>query len=302
MKQNVFAAAYTIFALTVFVWGYTVFVCANNISPLDRIIKDGNPTQALLRLFAATGIEYNGSLQEVVDATQKAWLRPAGKERWEIDHSEFSNSDEVWNLFEEMHLVQRAEAKQKEYEYLLVLGATYSSVTSRLKQSIESWNQGVRWKECVLFGSARPLVYDKEIELIMKEYGIAQDQCPKTEAEMMKYLYETIDLPDEMRACKLTIIDVPMLDNGKGGMRRATTQDTIDWWLNEQPQSGSCLVISSQPFIAYQYSVLITYIPKKFSIEVIGQGAPGKGASEIGTYFDTLARLLYQENLRINMQ
>lgn len=304
MKYSFSKIMYSVCFFGALICGYGAWLRAHAHSqtPLDYIIHNGQPSESLQKLCDITGIGKQDSLQALVDATQKSWLRPAGKERWEIDHSEFLNSDEVWNIFDQMNLVQKVDATQKEYEYLLVLGATYSRVKTRLEHAVDCWNQGVRWKECVLLGGARPLVYDMEIEPVMNQYGLSQDQCPKTEAEMMKFVYENMQMPDEMRACKLTIIDVPMLDNGKGGMRRPTTQDTIEWWLKEQPKPGLCLAISSQPFVAYQYAVLISYIPKEFFIEVIGHQAPSRDVSGVGTYFDNLARILYQENIRMNIK
>ena len=50
--------------------------------------QSGNPSKQLLQLLSVLEIKHDGSLQSIVDATQKDWLqaiRPGNKERWEID-------------------------------------------------------------------------------------------------------------------------------------------------------------------------------------------------------------------------
>ena len=55
------------------------------ISNIHNILDAHNsPSAPLLQLLKITNIQHNGTLEDIVQATQKAWLRPAGKERWEM--------------------------------------------------------------------------------------------------------------------------------------------------------------------------------------------------------------------------
>ncbi|MBP6870263.1 hypothetical protein KBC04_05245 [Candidatus Babeliales bacterium] len=47
--------------------------------------QQGRPCFALLQLLTLTGIEHDSSLESIVHATQKNWLRKPGSERWEMD-------------------------------------------------------------------------------------------------------------------------------------------------------------------------------------------------------------------------
>ena len=76
---------------------------------------------------------------------------------------------------------------------------------------------------------------------------------------------------------------------------KASTADTFIDWLKQNPESGSCLVISNNPYIGYQDLVARTFLPSDFKIETVGSQGSGE---KVSVYLDNLARWLYQEKQR----
>ena len=81
-------------------------------------------------------------------------------------------------------------------------------------------------------------------------------------------------------------------------MRRPNTEDTVEEFLKLKPKPGSYLVISNQPFILRQHSVMKSLLPRGFKIETVGYGVKSDSLN-ISLILDAFARLLYQENKRI---
>lgn len=79
---------------------------------------------------------------------------------------------------------------------------------------------------------------------------------------------------------------------------RPTTGDTVDSWLQSNLISGSCLVISNNPYVGYQDSVVRTLLPNDFKIETVGNKC--SLSVVIAVYLDNLVRWLYQEQKRLS--
>jgi hypothetical protein len=81
-----------------------------------------------------------------------------------------------------------------------------------------------------------------------------------------------------------------------GTLRRPNTQDTIDEWLRSyNPQPGSILALSNQPYIGYQDAVLRKALPKTFDVETVGNACSNNTKSTV--IIDSLARWIYNEHL-----
>jgi hypothetical protein len=255
-------------------------------NPIDFVLKDKKPTQGLLDLLKIQDVQHDGTLASIVDATQKSWIRPAGKERWEIDSTQFVSSDEVWKLIDDLQLRAEVKPAQTQYDYVLLMGATAMRMQLRLRYFEQLVAQGIAFEKLVILVGQRALT-DEEKEFLKQNYNISDVQ---TESDAARVIVQ--NLSDTIQK-KLQFISVPMLADGKGGMRRPTTADTVNAWLETIVQPGSCLAISNQPFVAYQHSVIRGLLPQTCTLETVGQGSTTD--TRIGVYLDSVARILYQE-------
>ncbi len=259
-------------------------ITSAEIADKDHFVYSSN----LKRLFALTNINCEDSLESMVEATQKKWLRPQGKERWDI--KELYSPKEVNKirlLSEGMCFFQEVLPTEKFYDYALVLGATFSSVQDRFSFLIKLWKMGVRFRELVFLAGERPL--DPRIE--PASIFFETEKAPKNETEMMQYVYDHWEMPKEMKGLPFQIVSVPF-DVKKG--HRPSTGDTIQAWMDLSPKPGKCLFVSNQPYCLYQNLVVKNYLPKSFHFETVGLSVSSLDISG-SVLLDTVARCLYQE-------
>ena len=267
----------------------------------------GKPTKQLLSLLDILQLKHKGTLANIVEETQNQWLRAAGKERWQVDEILTNRKDELLPLFKQLGLYNEIKPSQKQYDYVLLLGATTHRMWTRLRYVYRLWEQGIRFNHIILLGSERPLDPTLEtVEVLNGEHDAslskrtdidASVDLPKSEAQAFAYIFNHIDLPAAMRELPLTIIDSAMRVNPNGTTKRPTTGDTIVDWLAQQPAPGTCLLVSNQPYVYYQDSVAKTFIPEQWHVETAG--APASDSVRVVELLDTLARTLYQENVRL---
>jgi hypothetical protein len=297
-----------LFAIGILILSIGTFMLQSTPKTHTILDANGKPTQQLLSLLDILQLKHDGTLTNIVQETQKQWLRAAGKERWQVDEVLAHRKDELLPLFAQLGLCNEVKVSQKKYDYVLLLGATTSRMWTRLNYAIQLWNQGVRFDHIVLLGSERPL--DPAIESPQTLHGLHDSsllkrndfvplaELPKTEAQAFAYIFNQIALPDQMKSVPLTIIDSKMRTNPDNTVKRPTTGDTIFDWLAQQPKPGTCLLISNQPYVHYQDSVAKTFIPANWPVETVGQSA--SNSTRIVELLDTLARTLYQENIRLS--
>ena len=265
------------------------------------IVDDhGNVCSQVRQILDLTNIKTDGSLQDIVTKTQQAWLRKAGTERWEMETYLTEQDAALKKLFHEMNMFEAIQPQQKQYTYFLLLGALFKTMDQRFAHAIELYNSGIRFDAIVLLAGARPaLPAQGENETTFLNYNKAQylNQIPQTESEMLQFVYDHAIMPASMRNIPVQMIDVPMQTTPSGNVTRPTTADTIVHWLATNPKPGNCLAISNQPYVQYQQSVLQTLLPAGFSVETVGVAA--KDNNDLAVMLDTLARILYQEQKRI---
>lgn len=263
--------------------------------------EQGHPTNVLLQLLSLTDIEHDGSLASIVQATQKAdtgWMRKEGCERWDIVDTNVENQNDFFDLFHKLHLIDEIAPQQQQYDYVLLMGAAYDRIASRLQYAIQLCKQGVRFDKVVILSGARPLT-DAEITALQRDYNFKDSAAvPATEAELMQFVYDTIKKPENMDHIPVVLINAPMKITKNGALARPTTGDTVIEWMKLNPVVGSCLVISNQPYVGYQDSVAKTLLPHDFTVETVGEKSHDV---TIGIYLDTLARNLYQEKIRLSL-
>jgi hypothetical protein len=262
------------------------------------------PTSTLLNILKTTGIEHNGTLENIVTETQKHWLRPANKERWENETVFILHHKNPSKLFTDLELIQEIKPAQQQYNHVVLLGSTIQSIRNRLAYLITLWNNGVRFDSINILAGQRPL--DKTIEsleilldttstaLSCKQSWQLNGALPTTETEMIKMIFDQADLPSEWNNIAINFVETPMQQTENDSQRRPNTHDTIVEWITlYNPQAGSILAISSQPFIGYQDAVLRNFLPKNFTVETVGYECSND--YKIPTILDSLARWIYNE-------
>lgn len=264
---------------------------------VDIVDAQGKPSQALLQLLSLTDVEHDGSLSSIVTATQAAWIRKPGIERWEIVEKSRENTESIHNQLMKLNLIDEIAPSKKSYDYALWMGSAYPCMQNRFASLIKLWEQGVRFDQIVLLSGARPLT-DAEQHALVADFNLSDEQTPATEADAMQLVYKNSAMSESMKQVPLVVIDVPMQVTKNGALARPTTGDTVNAWMELQPQAGTCLVVSNQPYVSYQDSVTKTLLPQNFAVETVGKKSDD---INIDVYLDTVARLLYQEKKRLNL-
>lgn len=265
-----------------------------------RIVSDsGVVAPEIFQLLVLTDVTTDGTLADIVAQTQKQWLRAPGSERWDIAGTASAADQEIYACLHKLAICQEVYPSGKHYEHVMILGALFDTMVQRMQYAIYLWNQGVRFNNIALLAGARPVVpaQGENQEALEKFCGHAIEHMAQTEADLINFVYENIDMPADMRAVPVQIIDVPMLQKADGTMRRPNTADTIEYWLNIKPQPGVVLAVSNQPYVEYQDAVLRTLLPIEYPVQTVGSKCVED--KKIGILLDTLARVLYQENVRL---
>lgn len=264
--------------------------------PLYTAILDSEqkPSDLLLRILNLTHINHDGTLKNIVELTQKeqplGFIRPRGKERWEIDDIHEDKRKEIVETFEQMGILNTLYPVDAHYDYVIVHGATLDRARTRMLFLIELHNKGIQFDNIVILSGKRILTADERKRL---------NYAAENEYEMVKVVWSQLDIPEAIKKIPTLFVDSPMLQRN-GVITRPTTGDTVLTWLASNPKPGSVLTISNQPFCEYQDSVTRTYLPSSFQIETVGPAAD-QDEIKISVLLDNLARWLYQENMRRNL-
>jgi hypothetical protein len=233
---------------------------------------------ALRSLATALGIPEDADL---VEQTQKSWLRSPTQERWEMAELSPFQKQLVQQWATENGLYEAWTPSLKSYDVALILGATTERMQTRLEYLIKMWKEGIRFNEIVWLTGERPL--DSRVDHL-------SDVCA-TESSASYILWEKADLPEEMRNLFVTFMNVPM-----NGSKRPNTEDTLRSWLRFCPKPYTCLFVSDQPFCGYQFATIKANLPTAFPFDVIGKAAdPDSHPSAAAITLDTLARWIYTE-------
>lgn len=220
--------------------------------------ENGELKPALKELLALFDVPKDLSDGELTLYLQQHWLQP-NKERWEMDKRHEDKRDQVFPLLKELQCINTVRAQESRYDYALVLGATGKAMQRRLDFLYEEWQRGVRFDKIILLTGARDL--DPKIENFPE--GL------KTETDLFLHLYT---LHPIYGLVPYEVIDAPkrILDDGTLG--RPITVSTVLEWLKTDPEPGSCLAVSTQPFVGSQEAVLRCLLPCSFKVEAIGPG------------------------------
>lgn len=253
------------------------------------------PTEVIQRIAALTGIEGQLDVKKLIEMTQKPaalWLRPPATERDSIKPVFIDKNKELLELFSQLGMCGAIIPKGKSFKYGLVLGATARTMLTRLT-FLENLckNGSVKLEKLLLLTGKRLLnVADpKEAEFLGTYFKDLS--AIKTETDIAKALLLNTDLFPVLKKIPLAYTDS---EADKGDSRPRTGNTVIDW-IATKPEAGSCLAVSSNPFIAYQDTTLRTTLPADFTLETCGPTDPRlHGDLAVGFCLDSLARWLYQ--------
>ncbi len=229
----------------------------------------------LQQLLKVMEVPNDGTLPSIIEATQKTWKRPAGKEIWHIENnlSEIQ-AKAVMEYCSKNRFFIEIMPTQKSYDYAVILGATVATMQKRIDFLEKTFKSGAQFKQVVLLSGARPL--DLTIET-------APEGC-QTEGEALAHLWQACPLSNQVPWAHF---DCPMR-----GAARPNTADTYNLWLASKPKAGSCVMVSNQPYCLYQQLVTEAVMPKGFIFETVGPASDSSKANP-AAMLDMIARCLY---------
>lgn len=247
--------------------------------------NQGRPSFSLLKILDVLKINYDHSLNGIVDITQRTLLRSPGKERWEVEDIFKDKSKTLTPLFKEIGCIDAIHASCSLYDYGVVLGALFGRVRDRLQWLINEWCRGVRFKTLVFLTGKRALIDSecKDLKIFSKKQPI-----PTDEFEMVKLVYATLEMPQAMKNLPVVFINA----QPQVGRPRVNTEDTVRTWLGQCPEPGTVLAVSNQPYIMQQHCVLRALLPKEFYIETVGPEISNLTTTTL--ILDNLARWIFQ--------
>lgn len=292
--------------------------------PIGIFVTDSlKPQPLLIELLQLDNLyDPNDSLQDIVDKTQKKWVavRQGQNQRERTDLIDSPEQqrirEKVVAVAERMGLFSRKAPSMCHYTYGACLGSFLSGVRKRLMALIEAWEQGVTFDTLVFFSGERDLrkgvgepddfeaLCDPQrsplpFKANWKRPNL-QDVCYETEYDMMRLVWEQVQLPEDMAASLVgRVIFVNALkSNGK----RPSTADTYIAWLRDyQPLPGSLLAPSDPLLWCYQQLVGMRVLGQGFLVDTTNPGSMPQlmktyQTSIVSLIFDTVAKCLYEIN------
>lgn len=232
---------------------------------------------AWMNLLTATGVvnlhdfRPEGTPIELIDnlnaCLQKLWLRPSGKERWEIidDHLTESQKVTILNSLKIIGLYDEVNPSLSYYDGVILMDGWEHSSRIRTDSLVRYWRQGLRFKRLYVMVIDRPL--DRQTEPIaetLESLGMAAN-----ETDMMKYLVaEAMKEPGMFAGVDILYVHA----EGQRTASRATTSDNFISWEHhhgvgrpEYYHDHHILIVTNQPYVAYQGAVAAQHLSKNFT-------------------------------------
>lgn len=226
-------------------------------------------------------------------------------ERWEKQTEQFdANSSKMKVLLKELGFLKAVSPSFSSYEGALIHGGFLPRVRSRLGYLLEQWKKGVRFSHLYFLSGSRDLdpLYENEqtfstsedLSFLIQKGWSAPKEPPKTEWEMIKMLWEQVELPQDMRKqIQVDFIYAPKKQGPiQGKWVRPTTEDTVLAWLKTNPTPGRYLSVSNAPYLPRQDLIVRGLSPEKYGFDSIGPEAEDQ--EKIAVFLDELARMIFQ--------
>ena len=220
--------------------------------------EENHPSQELLELLEVTKTRHKGTFKSILGAVEKAWSQ-GEKERWELDNRHSKKKQHILSIAHRMGFFDDARASKDHYTYAGIKADLQNITIARLQFLIDEWKRGIRFDHLIFFAGFRKI--DPRREPLAHHPSM-----PQTESDLALLIYDYIDMPDEMRALPVIFINAPAAP----GRTRATTASSTLKWVNSKPKPGSCLMVSSQPYVQYQHNIVSMFLPDDISLETIG--------------------------------
>lgn len=219
---------------------------------------------------------------DLLQETQRAWLRPSNKERWELDELPLEKAKLVFQWAEQQGIFSPCTPVLSEYDTALIWGGTTERMQSRLTYLISLWTQGIRFKQMVW------LVSDRELDPQVDQGAL---EC-LTEAESAKKLWESAAMPPEMKQLEVFFLSALRTQP----LKRPGAKETLNTWLARYPTPCRALFVSNQPFCSYHFLILKAWLPDAFAFDVVGEGCQADTYPAMGAVIlDSVARCIYQD-------
>lgn len=255
-------------------------------------------------------------LEDLNALAQDKFKRPNGLERYELKkfNEQFAKYDtpEVRAAFKELGNLDALHPSQQHYDYILVNGSTVPNMRERvmmLNDLVTQKKIDISKSQIIFLSGDRDLFPWENQKKLMDTKPFkanaswkAPQDLPKNEYEAAKFVWAQLDLDPALQKAQVVYVNAPK-PLGKAGKlikkARPSTFDTVATWLKTNPKPGSCLVISSNPHVAYQG--LTTQLafeknninPKDFPIEAVGSSAGDN--VKLAVLLDDFARTIYTQ-------
>ncbi len=247
---------------------------------------------------------------------QVAFLRKSGQERKDIRlQPRFKDyAGELFSLFQKLGDVDPVYPSRKTYDYVLINGSTVKNMRERL--------YGLSWfvknNMLTITPQTKIVFLTGDRDLFKPEDEGALEDCapfnqnpnwqepktkPKSEYEAAQWIWQQSDLPETLRLASIIFINAPKTEakntqTGQITWNRPTTSGTVKAWLEQdKPKPGTCLAISSQPFVYYQLLTIQKNLPPEFRVEGAGLSIHTKESfvQDVDIFLDNFARTIYTE-------
>ncbi|MDF2550583.1 MAG: hypothetical protein K0S07_1650 [Chlamydiales bacterium] len=262
---------------------------------------DGKIHPAFIQLARLSGLKTDGSLDSLLEATQKHWLKQE-QERWQMQDT-LSKDDpkyqQMLNAINDLGCIQAKQPRQMSYDYALLLGSGLPDSVKQLQFLSELAAKGVRFQTLYMLSSNRPLDPDTESKARRDQLLPSSIDC-QSEIELLQALYNHLPLSPELRKVPVVWVSASLKFDSEGHATRPTPADVIQEWLKSHPRPGSCLAISQQPYIYYHKATLRHLLSQDFTLEAVG----GKAEENLPlpVHLDNLARWLFTERQFLKQQ
>ncbi len=273
-----------------------------------------------------SGLSYKTELSpdERNKIAQTLFLRPVGQERQDMAVKQKFEpySSQLYPLFKKLGDIDPVQPSKTEYDYILINGATVADMRKRVKTLVNlvtSKTITITPETTIIFLSGDRDLFsaDKEGDLndtilLGLNTAFKPSAAPKTEYEAAIWIWQQADLPESLRDAPIQFINAPKIKttdkSGQVRLSRPNTASTIKTWLDSSPQSGTCLCISSQPFVYYQMLTtlkLLNASHNQFQVDSTGESSRGNEndfSAHVDIFMDNLARTIYTETQQTSRQ
>jgi len=279
--------------------------------------SQGAPSQALIALSNYFKLDSKSSLPALTAAWDKKFFlrHPNTKqpvERWHLQSLVLGQEwelhrHEILPLLKNTGLLAPRFPRYGNYDTLIIHGARQEDILPRLKFIAQFWQQGGRFKRIAVLTGERPLTHE---ELDKRNWSSlpfdeARLKDISHEIALMQYVWQANTvLPEELKELPTTWINTLNTIDENGEIRRGTTEDTIDAWLDAKPLGdnanwGSCLAVANAPLILRQHAVFERKIYERnvdLSLETVGLSEERGAGQWLIYYLREISGLLWELN------